>query len=646
MPWFGTGVGITDLLPAPVIHRSPWQRHGLDQAVEGMQPPPVGASRRVATVRFAQAVRSGPHACIAPRIDRRLGKLKSNAAPRQLADRLAASPSPAAAVNEIKPNHTGCRAQLERSGLAHRHRGNGSRTLQCPQVPRIAERTRFLPLASRQRLAHPAAPPVGASRRVATVRFAQAVRSGPHACIAPRMDRRLGKLKSNVAPRQLADGSAASPSPAAAVNEIKPNHTGPDLHKLDRCLLCAANLDSVHSGMTKDVHFHVGGVCGDCAVQFLRAQMQPGDVDCPVCVKEKRPPEDVAKLQPPFFTFDATLTALAYVIGGRGYGRDEFYEMHESEEYETAVTPPHHRSPAFCRGGGNLGPIILPGLIRLVPFITAVPPAADHVGERHQRGIECEEGGLQLGHVLGGALLLDADGAVDIARLRLLAREPCDACLADTAGVEVHVLGHSRVIWSASAMAALRRDESFSAANSAIFSLQRLHSKHMPTFGKKEEMGLSSWQRAGHDVGAQTRLSIAPDRLLAQGATAMAAMRGPGFQSRELGWRRGCKSPPLGKGSRRDSRAAPGQTMRREDAMSELDVLYTSNDAVVAADAASHATGCAHNDEPGRGERTPLLATACNKDTPPGSQAARSFKARRADYTARNGLQQGRHARL
>eukprot|EP00899_Mesostigma_viride_P002408 jgi/Mesvir1/12168/Mv00412-RA.1 len=77
-------------------------------------------------------------------------------------------------------------------------------------------------------------------------------------------------------------------------------------------------MDSVHSGMTRDMHFHVGGVCGDCAVQFLRTQKQPGDVDCPVCVNERRPPEHVAKLHPPFFELDATQTALAFVISGRG----------------------------------------------------------------------------------------------------------------------------------------------------------------------------------------------------------------------------------------------------------------------------------------------------------------------------------------
>eukprot|EP00899_Mesostigma_viride_P000558 jgi/Mesvir1/10502/Mv14925-RA.1 len=99
-------------------------------------------------------------------------------------------------------------------------------------------------------------------------------------------------------------------------------------------------MQGVHSGVTKEMHFHAGGVCSACVARFPREQTQPGDVDCPICVKEKRPPEHVAKLQPPFFELDATQTALAFVISGWGHGSDEGNESDESgEDYGPEVAP-------------------------------------------------------------------------------------------------------------------------------------------------------------------------------------------------------------------------------------------------------------------------------------------------------------------
>eukprot|EP00899_Mesostigma_viride_P020835 jgi/Mesvir1/28753/Mv19721-RA.1 len=115
------------------------------------------------------------------------------------------------------------------------------------------------------------------------------------------------------------------------------------LEALDTCLLCEEYLENVHSVKSKDVHFHAGGVCGGCAVQFLCEQEEPDDVDCPICIAERRPTEQVAKLHFPYFGFDATLTALAHVTNGKAYGKEDFYEMQEGEEEEPEVRPPSKR---------------------------------------------------------------------------------------------------------------------------------------------------------------------------------------------------------------------------------------------------------------------------------------------------------------
>eukprot|EP00899_Mesostigma_viride_P016476 jgi/Mesvir1/2482/Mv03562-RA.1 len=91
--------------------------------------------------------------------------------------------------------------------------------------------------------------------------------------------------------------------------------------------------------MPSDRHFHAGGACGGCVVQFLIKQEDDSDADCPICIVEKRPLDLVAKLQFPYFTFDFTLTALAHVLNGDWYGGADFFMLQE-EEKEPEELPP------------------------------------------------------------------------------------------------------------------------------------------------------------------------------------------------------------------------------------------------------------------------------------------------------------------
>eukprot|EP00899_Mesostigma_viride_P026202 jgi/Mesvir1/6767/Mv03080-RA.1 len=123
------------------------------------------------------------------------------------------------------------------------------------------------------------------------------------------------------------------------------------LDGLGSCLLCEERLESVHVPTTKQRHFHAGGACGGCVVQFLIKQEDDSDADCPICIVEKRPLDLVAKLQFPYFTFDFTLTALAHVLNGDWYGGADFFMLQE-EEKEPEELPPVCPARARALGAG------------------------------------------------------------------------------------------------------------------------------------------------------------------------------------------------------------------------------------------------------------------------------------------------------